>query len=310
MLATRDLAVVKLVSRRYSMPKRSRRCRRSRTSLAVPGSVEDAIVQVATTCVLLQGSGHRCRTALSSCGASAPRSPTTSPRRLFIDGLDGLLDIRTQLALARRRRCRSRSTGSRIDDRRQPWTASTSRARTAPTSASLLPHPVPDRQRAERPAAGSRRRSAGTTTSSTRPPTEVDRQSREAPPDEMCRTAARPGLALPRVPRPGPRTLRDMLTDPAAIELYEKDPFNPHAIARLRLCGYQKAIVMKYVDNLLDWARQPVHRSSRWSRSTRRRALRDGRGHPRPAPAPSSATAARAASSPATYARHRARSSD
>jgi len=48
-------------------------------------------------------------------------------------------------------------------------------------------------------------------------------------------------------------TLRDILTDPATIEVYKKDPFNPHAIARLRLSAYQKCIVMKYIDNLLDW---------------------------------------------------------
>lgn len=53
------------------------------------------------------------------------------------------------------------------------------------------------------------------------------------------------GLDVPR--------LRDVLTDPAAIEVYKKDPFNPHAIARLRLSAYQKCIVMKYIDNLLDW---------------------------------------------------------
>jgi len=47
--------------------------------------------------------------------------------------------------------------------------------------------------------------------------------------------------------------LRDQLTDPVAIETYKKDPFNPHAIARLRLSAYQKCIVMKYIDNLLDW---------------------------------------------------------
>lgn len=39
----------------------------------------------------------------------------------------------------------------------------------------------------------------------------------------------------------------------AAIKQYEADPFNPHAIARLRLTAYPKAIVMKYIDNLLDW---------------------------------------------------------
>jgi hypothetical protein len=47
--------------------------------------------------------------------------------------------------------------------------------------------------------------------------------------------------------------MKDILTDEAAIETYQKDPFNPHAIARLRLNAYQKAIVMKYIDNLIDW---------------------------------------------------------
>lgn len=47
-------------------------------------------------------------------------------------------------------------------------------------------------------------------------------------------------------------SLRAQLTNQAAIEVYKKDPFNPHAIARLRLTAFQKAIVMKYIDNLLD----------------------------------------------------------
>lgn len=47
--------------------------------------------------------------------------------------------------------------------------------------------------------------------------------------------------------------LKDILTDGKAIKAYQKDPFNPHAIARLRLGAYQKAIVMRYIDNLLDW---------------------------------------------------------
>ncbi|MBC8548394.1 MAG: hypothetical protein H8D23_01970, partial [Candidatus Brocadiales bacterium] len=46
--------------------------------------------------------------------------------------------------------------------------------------------------------------------------------------------------------------LKDILVDSAAIETYKKDPFNPHAIARLRLNAYQKAVVMKYIDNLID----------------------------------------------------------
>ncbi len=47
--------------------------------------------------------------------------------------------------------------------------------------------------------------------------------------------------------------LRDILTDEEAIEVYESDPFNPYAIARLRISAFQKAIVMRYIDNLLDW---------------------------------------------------------
>jgi hypothetical protein len=53
------------------------------------------------------------------------------------------------------------------------------------------------------------------------------------------------GLDLPE--------LRKILTDGQAIATYRQDPFNPHAIARLRLSAYQKSVVMAYVDNLLDW---------------------------------------------------------
>jgi hypothetical protein len=48
-------------------------------------------------------------------------------------------------------------------------------------------------------------------------------------------------------------TLRNILTDFSQIETYKKNPFNPHAIANLRLSAYQKTIVMKYIDNLIDW---------------------------------------------------------
>jgi hypothetical protein len=47
--------------------------------------------------------------------------------------------------------------------------------------------------------------------------------------------------------------LQALLSDPATLEAYKKDPFNPHAIARLRPSAFQKAIVMQYIDNLLDW---------------------------------------------------------
>jgi hypothetical protein len=54
----------------------------------------------------------------------------------------------------------------------------------------------------------------------------------------------------------GLQKLREQLTYKPAIEAYKKDPFNPHAIARLRMSAYQKSIVMKYIDNLLDWGDQ------------------------------------------------------
>ncbi|HEY1749693.1 MAG TPA: neuraminidase-like domain-containing protein [Caulobacteraceae bacterium] len=44
-----------------------------------------------------------------------------------------------------------------------------------------------------------------------------------------------------------------ILTDTAQIAVYENDPFDPHAIARLRPGAYPKAMVMRYVTNLIDW---------------------------------------------------------
>ncbi len=48
-------------------------------------------------------------------------------------------------------------------------------------------------------------------------------------------------------------TLRAQLTDGEALEAYRRDPFNPHAIARVRLGAQQRGIVMRYVDNLIAW---------------------------------------------------------
>ena len=49
------------------------------------------------------------------------------------------------------------------------------------------------------------------------------------------------------------QTLLQVLTDPDQIETYNRYPFDPHAIARLRLGAYEKATVMQYVQNLIDW---------------------------------------------------------
>src|SRR5439155_1235469 len=38
-----------------------------------------------------------------------------------------------------------------------------------------------------------------------------------------------------------------------ATSAYHCPPYHPHAIARLRIGAYEKASVMQYIDNLLDW---------------------------------------------------------
>lgn len=52
---------------------------------------------------------------------------------------------------------------------------------------------------------------------------------------------------------PTAETLKEILTNQAAIQAYQEDPYDPHVIARLRISAYQKAVVMKYIDNLIDW---------------------------------------------------------
>ena len=48
------------------------------------------------------------------------------------------------------------------------------------------------------------------------------------------------------------RTL-DIANLQAEVQVYLSDPFDPHAIARIREIAYQKATMMAYIDNLLDW---------------------------------------------------------
>ncbi|NEO39248.1 MAG: hypothetical protein F6J90_24090 [Moorea sp. SIOASIH] len=59
--------------------------------------------------------------------------------------------------------------------------------------------------------------------------------------------------------------LQEYLTNDAAIKDYNDNPFDPHAIARLRIGAYEKAIVMKYIDNLLDWGDQLFAQDNRES---------------------------------------------
>ncbi|PWW01255.1 virulence plasmid A protein [Paenibacillus cellulosilyticus] len=48
-------------------------------------------------------------------------------------------------------------------------------------------------------------------------------------------------------------SLKDQLQNAREIAAYNQDPFDPHAIARLRIGAYEKAVLMQYIDNLLKW---------------------------------------------------------
>lgn len=46
------------------------------------------------------------------------------------------------------------------------------------------------------------------------------------------------------------------------LNQWMKNPFQPHAVARLRVVSYMKSVVMKYLDNLIDWGDQLFRRDS------------------------------------------------
>jgi hypothetical protein len=60
-------------------------------------------------------------------------------------------------------------------------------------------------------------------------------------------------------------SLTDILTDNEAIKYWNNHPFDPFAISDLRACAYQKAIVMRYIDNLIDWGDQCFAQDTRES---------------------------------------------
>ncbi|WP_084316899.1 neuraminidase-like domain-containing protein [Actinospica robiniae] len=76
-------------------------------------------------------------------------------------------------------------------------------------------------------------------------PTAAASASDATPADRNWRYVGFRGLTVP--------TLQQQLTDPAALAAYRDDPFNPFAIGRLRPSAFQKAIVMQFIGNLLDW---------------------------------------------------------
>ncbi|MDO4272267.1 MAG: neuraminidase-like domain-containing protein [Eubacteriales bacterium] len=48
-------------------------------------------------------------------------------------------------------------------------------------------------------------------------------------------------------------SMLEQLQNPQEIAAYNAHPFDPHAIARLRIGAYEKNVAMKYADNLLEW---------------------------------------------------------
>jgi Tc toxin complex TcA C-terminal TcB-binding domain/Neuraminidase-like domain/Salmonella virulence plasmid 28.1kDa A protein len=55
---------------------------------------------------------------------------------------------------------------------------------------------------------------------------------------------------------------KEKLEFQSAIAQWKDDPFKPHLVARMRLRSYMYVIIMKYLDNLLDWADQLFRRDT------------------------------------------------
>jgi hypothetical protein len=51
----------------------------------------------------------------------------------------------------------------------------------------------------------------------------------------------------------------------AQLDTWLEDPFSPHAIARMRLSAYQRAVFMQYLDLLIEWADERFQRNDRES---------------------------------------------
>jgi hypothetical protein len=217
--------------------------------LAVPGSVEDGILQVGNDVLLLQGSvSNNGRYLLTRIGTTLVDEIA---RRLFEDGVDAVLDIKTQLQLAEAG-LPITLVGSKITDGSNkgtldfkgaygtyyrevffylPWLiANALNARGSYESCHNWYRYIFD------PTANEVISVTGLT------PTEAAHRVL----DRVWRYREFRGLDLV--------TLRDILTDPTAIAMYKREPFNPWAIARRRISAFQKAIVMAMVSNLFDWA--------------------------------------------------------
>jgi len=217
--------------------------------LSVAGNIEDAIIQSHADVLLLQGSITRDDTyVLRRIGTTLADDVAF---QLFVGGVDGLLDIKTQMDLREAdipitnlNRIENRSNQGTLDFK-GPYgvyyreiffhipflIANALNSRGNFAAAQRWYHYIFD------PTA-----------------TEVIDVPVGTPPAVRARRLLDRVWRYREFRKLDQARLRDILTDEDALAVYKKDPFNPHAIARLRLSAYQKSIVMKYVDNLLDWA--------------------------------------------------------
>ncbi|MGH7730569.1 MAG: neuraminidase-like domain-containing protein, partial [Candidatus Eiseniibacteriota bacterium] len=218
--------------------------------LAIPGSVEDGILQVGPDVILLQGS------VTPGDDYVLRRIGTTLAEelgyRLFADGVDGLLDIETQKAL-REAALPLTPLGSRIDDRGNAGRLDL----TGPYGVYYreiffhVPFLIANALNGRGQFAAAQRWYHYIFDATS---TEVIQVPPGTPPEERARRLLDRVWRYVEFRNLDVTRLRETLTDENALAVYHDDPFNPHAIARLRLSAYQKAVVMKYVDNLVDWA--------------------------------------------------------
>lgn len=233
--------------------------------LSVAGSIQDAIVQVGSDPLLVQGSvftvdRYRLRRITTTLAE-------TVANILFTHGVDGLLSMDTQRAL-KEAGLPINIVGSRFQDLTVQGRSDFNGVVDGPMGMYYweiffhIPYLIANHLN------GIGRYGAAqrwyhyifdpTATETFSPPEalsagEAQRRMR----DRVWRFIRFRGLDTPR--------LREILTDEEAIEIYRRDPFNPHAIARMRISAYQKAVVMKYIDNLLDWGDQLFSRFTRES---------------------------------------------
>jgi hypothetical protein len=218
--------------------------------LAIPGNPEDVIVQAGTRVALLQGSVTADnRYVLRRLGTSLAEPMA---RQLFAGGLDRLLALETQRTL-REAAPAVEGEADLVLDRSGPPGLDFA----GPYGVYLrevffhVPMLIADHLNAQGRFAAAQRflRFVFDPTAD-----EVVDIPAGTPADERARMQRDRVWRYLELRGLDAASLRSILTDAGALARLRRQPFNPHAIARLRPSAYQRWVVMKYVGNLLDWA--------------------------------------------------------